>query len=615
MNGGDANILRNSDNVDNKLYTWAGNQRKAYKDGFLSDDRATRLRSIGFDWDPRAARNSHDWDEMYAKLCDYQRTIGHTNVPWHYESDKHGKTLGYWVCFQKSAANNERLCDDRKAKLEKLGFDFRLNQQNYDDKWNNKLKELIIYKSAKNGKDPPGGANGIGSWCAVQRSHYRKGTLKQDRMDRLREAGFKFIADQDNISYNAWDNNYQDLIVYKAEHDGDEPYRKVNALGRWCSTQRRNYHKGTLKHDRLDRLRGIGFDFTTSVHRQELYSPKKRDQDTLSESGNRNSNPQHNENARVRIVKAIKEGGLVEKPKAAFELGFDIEDPPESFREPSKLLTLDANVDFHSSDHDVVLPRMGKIDYSLKGNICYKELCHDFQPYYIMAPQNKRRAIAKSLVFVIQKRGGRFFQRDSVGDPFQELRDDKVINKTIRLLGQNQNAKEIQLEVQQLMEERKSLDSTSALEEKQRPSKSDDQTNHEAEVVAQGNNDGNEEHFLSENDDFDNQLHDDEDSSIGKESDLTIMAACLPPPPSYAQAIASGASRQHMALTCNYDNQKPDQSQESTWETQHWALNSYIKKHGHPPRVREDHPSLYDWMQYKKKGKGSLRNCVGQVNE
>lgn len=36
------------------------------------------------------------------------------------------------------------------------------------------------------------------------------------------------------------------------------------------------------------------------------------------------------------------------------------------------------------------------------------------------------------------------------------------------------------------------------------------------------------------------------------------------------------------------------------WGTYCCALTAYILKYGHPPRTREDHPPLYDWMQLQK---------------
>ena len=42
-------------------------------------------------------------------------------------------------------------------------------------------------------------------------------------------------------------------------------------------------------------------------------------------------------------------------------------------------------------------------------------------------------------------------------------------------------------------------------------------------------------------------------------------------------------------------------NQESThWHSHCHALNAYIQQHGHPPRTRDENPSLYDWLQLLK---------------
>lgn len=44
------------------------------------------------------------------------------------------------------------------------------------------------------------------------------------------------------------------------------------------------------------------------------------------------------------------------------------------------------------------------------------------------------------------------------------------------------------------------------------------------------------------------------------------------------------------------------------WDNMFHALSSYINRHGHPPRAREENPALYDWMQQQKQRVTQMQN-------
>jgi len=104
---------------------------------------------------------------------------------------------------------------------------------------------------------------------------------------------------------------------------------------------------------------------------------------------------------RARILETVRAGRSAQRSKAAFELDFDIEDPPEVFCKAYKLATLESVSEL--DDHDVVFPRRGKTDFSIKGNASFRKLLYDFQALYVMTCRPKRSCIAKSLVYIVQK--------------------------------------------------------------------------------------------------------------------------------------------------------------------------------------------------------------------
>ncbi|GKY96103.1 hypothetical protein MPSEU_000570500 [Mayamaea pseudoterrestris] len=118
------------------------------------------------------------------------------------------------------------------------------------------------------------GEKALGRWVNNQRSSKAKGTLKEDREDRLVAAGLKWSV----VTSNQWDEMFEELRIYIAEQkaqnskwNGNVPAsyqikrtnKKVKEgedllLGRWVNRQRSLYQAGRLKKDRQVKLEQIG---------------------------------------------------------------------------------------------------------------------------------------------------------------------------------------------------------------------------------------------------------------------------------------------------------------------------------------------------------------------
>jgi hypothetical protein len=97
-------------------------------------------------------------------------------------------------------------------------------------------------------------------------------------------------------------------------------------------------------------------------------------------------------------------------PKAAAEVDFDITDPPLSpVHPPSTVAVLESASQM--GEHDVLCGRGGGTN-SQMGNRRYRALVRDFQPTYLMARRREKPLMARSVVLVVRKRGGRFLRRD-----------------------------------------------------------------------------------------------------------------------------------------------------------------------------------------------------------
>jgi len=104
---------------DLKLGNWLRNQRSAFSKGKLSIDRITRLETIGVEWSPFAST----WDKFFECLKDFKKQYGHVRVP---KSSKTYPQLASWVSWQRVSYLKGELSQERIARLEALGFEWKL---------------------------------------------------------------------------------------------------------------------------------------------------------------------------------------------------------------------------------------------------------------------------------------------------------------------------------------------------------------------------------------------------------------------------------------------------------------------------------------------------------
>eukprot|EP00934_Nitzschia_sp_Nitz4_P008155 Nitzschia sp. Nitz4//scaffold41_size133979//117900//120962//NITZ4_003371-RA/size133979-processed-gene-0.93-mRNA-1//-1//CDS//3329551542//8145//frame0 len=119
----------------------------------------------------------------------------------------------------------------------------------------------------------------LGRWVNNQRSAKSKGVLKEDREERLVNAGLKWSV----LASNCWNVMLDELRLYVAENtkagrkwDGNVPTNyqvktKAGAaakddedknLGRWVNRQRSLYQAGKLRHDRQKALEKVGLKWS-----------------------------------------------------------------------------------------------------------------------------------------------------------------------------------------------------------------------------------------------------------------------------------------------------------------------------------------------------------------
>ena len=113
-------------------------------------------------------------------------------------------------------------------------------------------------------------------------------------------------------------------------------------------------------------------------------------------------------------------------------MDFEITDPPLSpVHPPSTTAVLDSASQM--TDNDVLCGRGGGTN-SQMGNRRYRALVRDFQPTYLMARRREKPLMARSVVLVVRRRGGRFLRRDDVDGRLYEVGDEKAEAKTSQAL-------------------------------------------------------------------------------------------------------------------------------------------------------------------------------------
>ena len=122
----------------------------------------------------------------------------------------------------------------------------------------------------------------------------------------------------------------------------------------------------------------------------------------------------------------------VAPPDSAKEVDFDIHKPPmKPYTKESSRPLCNSISDLNM--HDVLLGRGGGTN-TQEGNRRFRTLVTDFQPTYLMAKRKEKPLLARSIVLIIRKRGGRFLKKDDHTGRLHEVGDEKAEAKTSQAL-------------------------------------------------------------------------------------------------------------------------------------------------------------------------------------
>ena len=228
--------------------------------------------------------NPNNWDMMYELAKKYYEHYGNLKIPRSfktkngYEADENGYNLGNWINYQRMNYKKGSLLEYRIKKLKEIDMIFGIGKQ---DAWNmmyelakkyyehyGDLKIPRFFKTI-NGYEVDEKGYNLGAWISTQRFSYKKGTLFEDRIEKLEEIGMIF----ENVNDDTWNMMYE-LAKKYYEHYGNlkvpQKFKTINGydidengynFGEWISNQRVKYKKGTLSEDKIKKLEEIGMIF------------------------------------------------------------------------------------------------------------------------------------------------------------------------------------------------------------------------------------------------------------------------------------------------------------------------------------------------------------------
>lgn len=172
-----------------RLGAWVNTQRNAFKEGTLRADRIDRLLALP-DWtfDARAEQ----WDHGYEHLVEYVNSIGGADVPSSYKSSD-GYRLGQWVGIQRAAYAKGTLPKERERLLIALsGWSWNSKADRWDFYYS-LLAKYVRDNGARVPRDCEVDGYKLGDWVSAQRTYFKRGQLKPERIRKLGEVpGWSF---------------------------------------------------------------------------------------------------------------------------------------------------------------------------------------------------------------------------------------------------------------------------------------------------------------------------------------------------------------------------------------------------------------------------------------
>ena len=197
------------------------------------------------------------WENHFQRLVEYKEKNGHTMVPTNYPDDIQ---LGNWVRNQRLNFKNRGITDERKRKLNEIGFMWVFYDRS-TTRWDEMFNRLKIYLENNGDVNVPlrySNDTQLGAWVNYQRTTHRQGKLTAEKVAKLTSVDFEWNPMKHAAT---WEHMFWRLMAYKnASGNTRVPFRyKADPqLGYWVSNQRAFYRKKRLSKERQILLESVG---------------------------------------------------------------------------------------------------------------------------------------------------------------------------------------------------------------------------------------------------------------------------------------------------------------------------------------------------------------------
>lgn len=243
------------------------NKRNATFELTFSDEQTDRV--LQFEQIKEKLKNSlfnqvietlkDSWEIHYKEVEEYFKANGNSNIPARHKAID-GFGIGTWCVAQRVNFNKGLLSDSEIKKLKKLNFDF----DPYKTLFEIDFLQLLKFRKTYGHVDVPTMGNYLGRRVNKYRLYYRKGTLNQEKIDRLNSIGFQFIL-KEIIS---WDDKFIELKEYYKTHKTNRINSAISSsLYFWESKQRIGNKKNKLNNEQVEKLNSINFEWEIKTFR------------------------------------------------------------------------------------------------------------------------------------------------------------------------------------------------------------------------------------------------------------------------------------------------------------------------------------------------------------
>ena len=278
------------------LGKWTSKQRQNYKKDILSEEKIKKLELIGMVWAIKLT-SDEQWDKMYELAKTYYETYGNLLIPQRFNTtngihkDDNGLSLGDWIIKQRQNNKKNTLSEERITKLESIGMVWTATLAP-DEQWDKMYElaktyyeaygNLLIPNKFKtiNGIHKDDNGLPLGSWIRTQRQNLKKGTLSEERIEKLELIGMVWTAtlapdEQWDLMYELaktyYETNGNLLIPQRFKTTNGIDYDENGLfLGKWISKQRQNYKKDILSEERIKKLELIGTVWDSRKNKSEI---------------------------------------------------------------------------------------------------------------------------------------------------------------------------------------------------------------------------------------------------------------------------------------------------------------------------------------------------------